>query len=69
MKLIKKIIAASSLTIGSILLYLAVNNLEFQEYTDSPLFDWKILYIAGLIALIPGAIYLIRREMPWQDNH
>lgn len=69
MKLIKKIIAASSLTIGSILLYLAVNNLEFQEYTDSPLFDWKILYIAGLIALIPGAIYLIRREMRWQDNH
>lgn len=69
MKLIKKIIAASSLTIGSILLYLAVNNLEFQEYTDSPLFDWKILYIAGLITLIPGAIYLIRREMRWQDNH
>ena len=69
MKLIKKIIAASSLTIGSILLYLAVNNLEFQEYTDSTLFDWKILYIAGLIALIPGAIYLIRREMRWQDNH
>ena len=69
MKLIKKSIAASSLTIGSILLYLAVNNLEFQEYTDSTLFDWKILYIAGLIALIPGAIYLIRREMRWQDNH
>lgn len=69
MKLIKKIIAASSLTIGSTLLYLAVNNLEFQEHTDSPLFDWKILYVAGLIALIPGAIYLIRREMHWQDNH
>lgn len=69
MKLIKKIIAASSLTIGSTLLYFAVSNLEFQEYTDLPLFDWKILYVAGLITLIPGAIYLIRREMRWQDNH
>ena len=62
MKLIKKIIAASSLTIGSILLYLAVNNLEFQEYTDSPLFDWKILYVSELIIIIPGIIYLIRRR-------
>ena len=69
MKLIEKMIAASSATIGSLLLWFSVSNLEFQSYTDLPLFDWKILYIAGLIALIPGVIYLIRREMHWQDNH
>ena len=62
MKLIEKMIAASSATIGSLLLWFSVSNLEFQSYTDLPLFDWKILCIAGIIVLIPGFICLIREE-------
>lgn len=62
MKLIKKIMAASSLTIGSLLLWFGISNLEAQDYTDLPLFDWKILYVSGLIIIIPGIIYLIRRR-------
>ena len=69
MKLMKRIIAASSCMTGSTFLLFAVSNLEFQEYTDSPLIDWKILCIASLITYIPFVIYIIRRELSWQDNH
>ena len=62
MKLIEKMIAASSATIGSLLLWFSVSNLEFQSYTDLPLFDWKILCVAGLIAYIPALIYIIKHN-------
>lgn len=62
MKLMKKVIAASLTTIGSLLLWFSVSNLEFQEYTDSPLFDWKILCTVGIGVLIPAFIILIREE-------
>ena len=62
MKLMKKVIAASLTTIGSLLLWFSVSNLEFQEYTDSPLFDWKILCIVGISVLILALIILIREE-------
>ena len=60
--IIKQVIAASSATIGSLLLYFSVSNLEFQEYTDSPLFDWRILCVVGLIAYIPALIYIIKNN-------
>lgn len=69
MKLREKVIAASSLAVGSLLLFFAVSNLEFQDYTSSPLFDWKILCVAGLIAYVPGVIHIIRGELSWHDNH
>ncbi len=62
MKLMRKVIAASLTTIGSLLLWFSVSNLEFQEYTDSPLFDWKILCVVGIGVLIPAFIILIREE-------
>ena len=62
MKLMKKVIAASLVMIGSLLLWFSVSNLEFQEYTNSPLFDWKILGIVGIGVLIPAFIILIREE-------
>ena len=62
MKLMKKVIAASLVMIGSLLLWFSVSNLEFQEYTDSPLFDWKILCAVGIGVLIPAFIILIREE-------
>ena len=61
MKLIEKMIAVSSVFVGSMLLWCSVSNLEAQQYVDSPLFDWKILCIAGIIALIPGLIILVRK--------
>lgn len=61
MKLIEKVIAVSSLLVGGTLLWFSVSNLEAQQYVDSPLFDWKILCIAGIIVLIPGFIILIRK--------
>lgn len=62
MKLMKRIIAVSSVLVGGTLLWCSVSNLEAQQYVDSPLFDWKILCIAGIIVLIPGFICLIREE-------
>jgi len=62
MKLMRRIIAVSSVLVGSTLLWCSVSNLEAQQYVDSPLFDWKILCIAGIIVLIPGFICLIREE-------
>ena len=62
MKLREKVIAVSSLIVGSTLLWFSVSNLEAQQYTDSPLFDWRILCIAGIIMLIPGFICLRREE-------
>ena len=62
MKLMKKIIAVSSVLVGGTLLWCSESNLEAQQYVDSPLFDWKILCIAGIIVLIPGFICLIREE-------
>ena len=62
MKLIEKMIAVSSVLVGSTLLWFSVSNLEAQQYVDSPLFDWKILCIAGIVALIPGFIILVREE-------
>ena len=61
MKLIEKMIAVSSVLVGSMLLWCSVRNLEAQQYVDSPLFDWKILGVAGLIAILPGFIVLIRK--------
>ena len=68
MKLMKKLIAASSFMIGSTCLLFAVSNLEFQEYTSSPLIDWKILYASGLIAYMPFVIHIIREGLNWRDN-
>jgi len=62
MKLREKVIAVSSLIVGSTLLWFSVSNLEAQQYTDSPLFDWRVLCIAGIIILIPGFICLRREE-------
>lgn len=62
MKLMRRIIAVSSVLVGGTLLWCSVSNLEAQQYVDSPLFDWKILCIAGIIVLIPGFICLIREE-------
>ena len=61
MKLTEKMIAVSSVLVGSTLLWFSVSNLEAQQYVDSPLFDWKILCIAGIIVLIPGFIILVRK--------
>ena len=60
--IIKQVVAASSAVIGSLSLYFSISNLEFQEYTDSPLFDWKILFAFGIIMYIPALIYIIRRN-------
>lgn len=68
MKLIKKIVAASSFMTGSILLTFSVSNLEFQDYTDSPLIDWKILALASAIAFIPFLIIMVRRELRWRGS-
>jgi len=62
MKLREKVIAVSSLIVGSTLLWFSVSNLEAQQYTGSPLFDWRVLCIAGIIILIPGFICLRREE-------
>lgn len=69
MKLIRKIVAVSSFMIGSALLTFAVSNLEFQEYSSSPLIDYRILTVAGIIAYIPFAVHVIREELYWHDNH
>ena len=69
MKLMKRLIAASSFMIGSTCLLFAVSNLEFQEYTSSPLIDWKILFIVGLVAYAPFAVHIIRRELSWRGSH
>ena len=61
MKPIEKMIAVSSVLVGSTLLWFSVSNLEAQQYMDSPLFDWKILCIAGIIVLLPGFIILVRK--------
>ena len=61
MKLIEKMIAVSSVLVGSTLLWCSVSNLEAQQYINSPLFDWKILCIAGIIVLIPGSLILVRK--------
>ena len=62
MKLIEKVIAASSATIGSLLLWFSVSNLEFQSYTDLPLFFFFFLFVAGIIAYIPALIYIIKHN-------
>ena len=69
MKLLEKIIAVSSFLVGSSCFTFAVSNLEFSEYTDSPLFSWKLLIVMGLIAYIPLIIWIIRKETHCQDNH
>ena len=61
MKLKEKMIAVSSLLVGSTLLWFSVSNLEAQQYVNSPLFDWKILGVAGIIAIFPGFIILVRK--------
>lgn len=69
MKRLSKVIAASSFIIGSTLLMFAVSNLEFQEYTSSPLIDWKTLAVAGVVTYIPYLLYMIRKEISCRDNH
>ena len=69
MKLMKRVVAASSFMIGSALLTFSMSNLEFQEYTDSPLIDWRKLVIYAAIAYIPLIFYLVREEIKWRDNH
>lgn len=68
MKLISKIVAVSSFMTGSALLTFSVSNLEFQEYASSPLIDWKILAVAGIIAFIPFGVIMIRRGLSWRDS-
>lgn len=62
MKLMKKLIAVSSVMTGSLLLMFAVGNLELQSYCpDLPLISFNKLFIAGIIAYIPFFVWVFRR--------